>query len=225
MKKYITLSALLAAGATFANAETIDFSIDRDDTSVSFDLSDSALDSLYTLTYEKWSYSGAGNNTTGFQTPVNANYQNTFSPDGQLRTGTADSWTMNFTFTNNGTGTIILSGFTFDCYAINGGGSDKNADVAATLTLSAGEQTSTSGSFDLGRSGETETGTLTFDSGIEVLSGDSVSFALKMSDVKTYNTYSGIKSGSFTIVPEPSAFGLLAGAGALALVASRRRRR
>ena len=39
------------------------------------------------------------------------------------------------------------------------------------------------------------------------------------------STFSNIKLYSGTVIPEPSAFGLLAGAGALAFVAARRRRR
>lgn len=52
------------------------------------------------------------------------------------------------------------------------------------------------------------------------------SFSTGTADYKTVGSYSNL-SGSYVVasVPEPSAFGLLAGIGALALVASRRRRK
>ena len=232
MKKYITITTLLAAGSAFANAaEEVNFNVVRNDTSVSFNLTDVDLASLYTLTYTSWSYSGEGGNSTGFKTPESSNYANTFSPDGQLRSATDDSWTMNFTFTNNGTDAIVLGGFVFDCYGINGDGSNKNTPIPVTLTLSRTVNSVSAASvssceFNLGGNGEIAEGTLSFGAGgLEVSAGSTVNFALTMGGAKNFNTYSGIKSGSFTLIPEPSAFGLLAGLGALALVGSRRRRR
>ena len=224
MKKYITLAALLAAGTTFANAETIAFDIERSGDTITF----SGLDATgFELAYTNWTYNGGGNHNDGaWQTPSNAAYQNTFSPDAQLRSGTNDSWTMNFTFTNNGTEDVVLTQFTFDCYGINGGGSDKSALIPVTLTLGYNEESVSSSEFNLNYGGQTNVGTISFgEGGLEVEAGASVNFALTMGGAKNYDTYSGITSGSFTTIPEPSAFGMLAGLGALALVASRRRRK
>ncbi|MBQ6704459.1 MAG: PEP-CTERM sorting domain-containing protein [Opitutales bacterium] len=224
MKKYITLAALLAAGTTFANAETIVFGIERSGDTITF----SGLDATdFGLSYTNWTYNGGGNHNDGaWQTPTNAAYQNTFSPDAQLRSGQTDSWTMKFTFTNDGTEDVVLTQFAFDCYGINGGGSDKNAAIPVTLTLGYNGESVSSSEFNLGYAGETNVGTISFgEGGLEVSAGGSVEFALTMGGAKSYNTYSGITGGSFTTIPEPSAFGMLAGLGALALVASRRRRK
>ena len=224
MKKYITLAALLAAGTTFANAETIAFDIERSGDTITF----SGLDATgFELAYTNWTYNGGGNHNDGaWQNPSNAAYQNTFSPDAQLCSGSTDSWTMNFTFTNNGTEDVVLTQFTFDCYGINGGGSDKDAAIPVTLTLGYNGESVSSSEFNLGYEGQTNAGTISFgEGGLEVEAGASVNFALTMGGAKNYNTYSGITGGSFTTIPEPSAFGMLAGLGALALVASRRRRK
>ena len=236
MKKYITLAALLAAGTTFANAEvqtTVVFDIDRSGDAVTF----TEDDSVVSLNYTGWSYSGEGNNNVGsWQTPANAAYSNSFSPDAQLRSGTTDSWTLNFTLTNNGTEDIILTGFTFDAYGINGGGSDKTAVIPVTTTLKTGTSefdnrtvfTDTSGnptSYYLDFGGRTTSSTFTLGN-IVLAVGETSTFSFTMGDATSYNTYAGLTGGSVTYsVPEPSAFGMLAGAGALALVAARRRRK
>ncbi len=233
MKK--TIIALFALSGVLA-AEEQNFSMVRDTEGVSFTLGEAVLTQLnenaLELSYTGWSYSGDGNNSTGWKNPSNANYANTFSPDGQLRSGQSDSWTMNFTIKNNGKENVTLSitEFVFNCYGINGDGSDKNATIPVTLTLAgtnAGVNYSASVSSDnysLSYGGNTSAATLTFTTPITLKANESMDLALTMSGAKSYNTYSGITSGvvKYTI-PEPATatLSLLALAG----LAARRRRK
>ena len=73
-----------------------------------------------------------------------------------------------------------------------------------------------------------QTETFTLDSALSSPGNDKIVldiFVARGSNTK--GTYVGVSSVSFggTVIPEPSAFGLLAGVGALAFVAARRRRR
>ena len=210
--------------AGVAAAETLTFDISRSNDAVTFDFA-TDVSEILTMTYTDYTFVYGGTNTTGgWQTPENKNYEDTFSPNVQLRKDQDDSWTMNFTITNNCDNAITLTQFTFDGYVINGGGSDKNTEVPATLTL--GEYAS-SGEVRFENYGSTATATLnlTGDNLIEIGAGKSVTLALTMSGVKENNTYSGLTGGSVTysVVPEPTTatLSLLALAG----LAARRRRK
>lgn len=220
-KTLITLFALAGVAA----AETLTFEVERDANAVTFAFDEVTVQEILTMTYTDWSYNGGGNNNVGsWQSPTNAAYQNSFSPDAQLRGNTTDSWTMNFTVTNNTEEEITLTQFTFDAYGINGGGSDKTAEIPVTLTL-AGITTNIS----LAYAGHTTTGTLDLagDNAITIGANETVSLALTMTARNGYNTYSGITAGSVTyttpVIPEPTTatLSLLALAG----LAARRRRK
>lgn len=222
MKK--TLITLLAL-AGVASADTLNFEVERDANAITFAFNEVTAQEILTLTYTDWSYNGGGNNNVGsWQSPSNTAYHNSFSPDAQLRSGQADSWTMNFTVTNNSAEAIILTQFTFDTYGINGGGTDKTAEIPVSLTL--GQVT---GSVNLAYGGATETCTLdlTGANAITLGANETVALALTMGNAKNYNTYSGITAGSVTysapVVPEPATatLSLLALAG----LAARRRRK
>ena len=220
MKK--TLITLLAL-AGVAAAETLTFEVERDANAVTFAFDEVTAQEIMTLTYTDWSYNGGGTSNVGsWQSPSNTAYQNSFSPDAQLRGSTTDNWTMNFTVTNNTEEELSLTQFTFDAYGINGGGSDKNAFIPVTLTLG-----QASASISLAYAGSTTTGTLdlTGDNAITIGANETVSLALTMTASNGYNTYSGITAGSVTyaIVPEPATatLSLLALAG----LAARRRRK
>ena len=218
-KTLITLMAL----AGIAAAETLTFEVERDQNAVTFEFNEATAQEVLTLTYTDWTYSGSGSNSVGsWQSPANEAYQNSFSPDAQLRGNTTDSWTMNFTVTNNTEEEITLTQFTFDAYAINGNGTDKTATVPVTLTL-AGITTNITLDF----AGRTTTGTLDLagNNAITIGANETVSLALTMTAGNGYNTYSGITAGSVTygnLIPEPATatLSLLALAG---LCARRRR--
>ncbi|MBQ7024528.1 MAG: PEP-CTERM sorting domain-containing protein [Akkermansia sp.] len=223
-----TLITLLAL-AGVAAAETLTFEVVRDTNAITFEFAEVTAQEIMTLTYTNWTYRGGGDNNVGsWQTPKNEAYQNSFSPDAQLRDSTQgetlpDSWTMNFTVTNNSGADITLTGFTFDTYGYFGGGEDRGTIAKVTLTLN----NVTTELFELGKQGATTTATLTLtgDNAITIGAKDSVNLALTMNGADPYNTYTGITAGSVTyaIVPEPATatLSLLALAG----LAARRRRR
>ena len=63
-----------------------------------------------------------------------------------------------------------------------------------------------------------------FGDGVTATGLSNASWTVQVAGKETGSTLSVNENGVATVVPEPSAFGLLAGLGALALVASRRRR-
>ena len=210
--------------AGVAAAETLTFDVERTGNAVTFDLGEAATPAILTLTYNNWTYNGTGGNEVGAfldPTSTTSNYKNTFSPKGQLQAGTDDSWTMNFTVTNNTGAIVTLTQFTFDAYGLNGDGTDKTAEVPVTLTLG-GVSTNIKLAFG-GSTTTTGTLALTGDKAITIGANSAVTLSLTMGNAKTHPTYSGIKSGSVSYsIPEPTTatLSLLALAG----LAARRRR-
>lgn len=199
--------ALLMVFTGMASADTLTFDVTRSDNDVQFQFGEGVTSAL-TLTYDGWTYDGEGNYEVGaWQSPVNPNYQNTFSPSAQLRTGTNDCWTLNFTVTNTGEETLNLTRFTFDVYGINGGGSDKSGDPSVKVSF---DETS-SCILKLGIVGNTSVATLDLTD-MTLSANESISLAVTMAAQPAaednYNTYSGIKSGSVTYsvasIPEPT---------------------
>ena len=150
------LAAITMSSAPFSQAAEMKFDIDRTGDVVIYNFVDAEGEPItspgITMKYTEWTYSGGGNNNVGsWQSPTNTAYQNTFSPDGQLRSGQEDSWTMKFSLNfselntsysdsdDNDVVGVVITGFSFNAYAINGGGSDKNAYVSATGTITVGD--------------------------------------------------------------------------------------
>ena len=211
--------------AGVAAADTLTFDVERSASAITFEFAEVTAQDILTLTYTDWTYTGGGSNNVGaWQSPSNTVYQNSFSPDAQLRGNSTDSWTMNFTVTNNTEAELTLTQFTFETYGINGGGSDKSASIPVILTLG-----QASANVSLEFEGRTSTGTLDLsgDKSITIGVHETVTLALTMTASTGYNTYSGITAGSVTYTtpaaPEPATatLSLLALAG----LAARRRRR
>ena len=225
MKKYITIAALFTTGIVFANAETITFEKTTwsagtntvaltDPTTVST----TAIEGLesWEISFD-WSYK-AGTNSNKWGSTILATGTDPFASGGYSG-GFQIRW-------NNGTENNKKDGMMF--IVANGKG-DYNSLTLGTIS----DFASNDYDFNFTISYDIDTKALNF----VVKYGDTIldktltstnevaisSFSTGTSTYGTVGTYSNL-TGSY-IIPEPSAFGLLAGVGALALVASRRRRR
>ena len=243
MKNYITVAALLAAGAAFVNADvtTVTFSAQNSpgDTSAQ-DWNVSETNGYYvgtSLDSSDWFSDFTWGAMTGASQIINQGQH-------PLKNGTivpyASSMPTEYgiTFTLTAAQDLVVSSVTFSFVGSFNGGSFDNAassvstDSSIKLSSDDSELASTTTTIEgTGLNEGVTSGTLpeanivelSFDP-ITVSAGDSISFTLDVAQ-NTVNT--GLKSIAFSTsaVPEPSAFGLLAGLGALALVASRRRRK
>ena len=190
-------------------------------TKVSHDLGSSidlGIDGSYTITYT----ATKGNNNAALQFAlVGTNYSivvgSSYNGDPGLYAGSvSDANVLTSTTTwyafQDASGNVaeIGKGATISSSAIS------NGELTYTLTLT----TSASGNDTLTVSAGSYTGTYTFASDAELTA---VGFMLE-GGADIGQSVKGVSVVS-SAIPEPSAFGLLAGLGALALVASRRRRK
>ncbi len=246
MKNIIAISSLLAAGTVFASADvttwdkvgTTDKSITTDKSTTSWDVSSSsqAFNTEWSLifTVSKDSFTtGTSLTLLALDTKNNGSEKNNFSG---LMGITSSGTDVSFTHYNKATKT---------------GGSISSAvsDITFVLSRNSGENVSVKayadGKFDTALwTSEAATGqkyvstTLTqlnfgfydssYTSGATFLSNDKVGTYTLLGAGYTFGSIvstTELKSYYSSSIPEPSAFGLLAGVGALALVAARRRRR
>ncbi len=228
MKKYISLVALLAAGSAFANADVV--------------LDSAALNILTEITENTETWSGDWDVS---HTLVDKTGQDTSPGTGTL--------SFSFTLSNLGEGTHNILSVASDAPWIGNKTNDKvgygffyengtlvfariDSNQTGNITIDDSKTTILSNlqantnydiSIDLNIRGST---TITANGNEKNvtgfgLNGDKFHSIFAGSANGLNGTITKVTVSPLTIIPEPSAFGLLAGLGALALVGTRRRRR
>ena len=227
MKKCITIAALLAAGTAFVNAADLKSTFtDKETTSIG--LSVAGIDGV--------TGSVALEDGLEFQTSNDAGEDGSFfSPD--INVGDGGTWTATFTY-DFGAASLTVKSIALDLGIFNSSGGWQSGNVTRyfdfTATLSNGsssEQYSAENIEIVGNGSNTQYALNLSGSELD-LSGSNVTLTLTVSrgarNPEEGGCFIGLNSVTLkdaSAVPEPSAFGLLAGLGALALVASRRRRK
>ena len=233
MKKYITLAALLAAGTACANAGTENIVLGG---------------TTYTAT--DVSFALVGNNSGNYG---ENDEDGVFLKNGRatidMASDIADDWLVSFTVTSDSALQVVFSTSTknsstegeFGGYNIyykegslalrNGstqiGDANENVGSSATCYLWCYDEVLTLGYKSESGDIVTVASTGSIADGVTLKASDSAIAAevAKFWTAGGKNTFSNINVQTLVAVPEPSAFGMLAGLGALALVASRRRRK
>ncbi len=247
MKKYITVAALLAAGTAFANANVVTIE-------TTFANGPTAQLNLDSVSVELGSLTVTTPNTaTGYSNDLWAN-KALYAPKVVVNNGDVDTgWSTAFTYEALGLELIELSSFEITLVAYNSSGDTQTYDRGArfsyelkdadgnvvlekeSVAFNIGGSSSTKLSFDFDTIETWDAFDLsTFSLTFSVLKGESAD-TIEFGDTtfphgvgeRVKGSAFGVSSLSFVgvTIPEPSAFGMLAGLGALALVASRRRRK
>ena len=276
MKKYLSIAALLAAGAAFANAASVTYGegieVSAGDQNIytlsgenpykSVKISSAEGDSAFNVLIGTWdgeegTVNGMSVNSSSSK-PVNITLRNgTLSGkidtsgstgevniDLQMGSSTEDEGVSLTTRIAAGTSFVLSSKTTLEFNDMSSGTGVlvwnlSEGDVANQNVLISGKGTG-KGTVKFS---ENVTIVLNFESeaaldavvnnnasfqlfgeGVRAEGLSNASWTVQVAGEETGRTLSVNEDGVVTVVPEPSAFGLLAGLGALALVASRRRR-
>ncbi|MBR6797561.1 MAG: PEP-CTERM sorting domain-containing protein [Opitutales bacterium] len=249
MKKYITLAALLAAGSAFANAESLTL-----DNAVGYlSLVDGVLTpSAGNITYSNGTLSVTDGNWTSFNSHsrtvstiamtfdaalLAGGVTSSAQPLVELDGGSAD---LGLGLSSSGmfTGTWVSGSTTNYTYFTSGYGvsSDSTGNITVVISLgNTGTRIWKDGSTFW--SNKNLKGKLDNTGNVSAINLSELAVsALNNIVVWNVDTYTDVANTdaegavsamatSVSLIPEPSAFGMLAGLGALALVASRRRRK
>lgn len=276
MKKYLSIAALLAAGAAFANAASVTYGEEGTENTVSagdqdiymlsgedpyksVKISSAEGDSTFNVSIGTWGVEGTVDgmsvNNRSSSNAVNITLRNgTLSGkiDTSGSTGEVNiDLQMGYTSTENGgvslttriaagTSFVLSSNTTLEFNDMSSGTGVlvwnlSEGDVANQNVLISGKGTvafSKNVTIVLNFESEAAFDAVVNNNASFQLFGEGVrenglsnaSWTVQVAGEDTGRTLSVNEDGVATVVPEPSAFGLLAGLGALALVASRRRR-
>ena len=239
MKKYITLAALLAAGTTFANAETLTTTFGNANQSTATDVTLS-VEGLEGVTADVVSLVNSAGDVSIMTSGTAGTDAAIFSPNTNV--GTGSPWTAEFEYTLGGTvevtslQSIELGVVLFSSSGNYQQGGQWAAVWEGSITFTAtilDENDLALGSFtgsltpEQGQGSTPFTVSLSSASAVDLSSTGSFTMKLALTETLDNGTYVGLNTikQEVSVVPEPSAFGMLAGLGALALVASRRRRK
>ena len=244
MKKYIALAALLSAGTAFANADAIDL-VTTFSNAAQAEAGKVALsvagDYGVTATVASLIETDVANSSQlSLKTSGGAGSDGTvFTPDTNV--GSNHPWTATFTYTLDSDKLEVTTLDSVELgvvlFSSTGDYQSERAtwtgNITFTATISAGDDTLGTLTCVLtpekGRDSETFDIELKSSDTIDLGSNDEFTMTLALAETLVTGTFVGLKTMTpvvnGTVIPEPSAFGLLAGIGALALVASRRRRR
>lgn len=209
MKKYMTIVALLAAGSAFANAAggTADFDFKASDLGGATDLVS------VTLSDELTKFDATVTALSGYLT--GGAWSGQTGPEYDFIEGASKSASLTLTFGN------LVAGESYDV-SLTTGVPFEGSGAWNSLTT---DNAYTSSSLALGSQNiAVQTITTYAVTGVVADNNGEITFKI--------NNTNGSHSASFNyatitgaVIPEPSAFGLFAGLGALALVGTRRRRK
>ena len=228
MKHYIATAALIAAGTAFANAADLIWS----QTGISltgsntYNITDVTISDGFTVKIDLSGWQAANGPIGWFTTTDGSDYRQSAATFGWGKSSNNAEWHAT-TFTSGGSATGQQAGENYDdakSYGASGA-----FDTVLFLTVQDGtaslyEQTTEGGEVVL--VAQTSGMSTSAVNGLYVghWSGASSQQQGGTMDVGIYNAVLSTEQMA-SMIPEPSAFGLLAGLGALALVASRRRRK
>lgn len=276
MKKYLSIAALLAAGAAFANAASVTYgeegtentvsagelniymlsgenpyksvkisSTEDDDSAVNVSIGtwgvEGTVDGMsvnsssshdVNITLRNGTLSGEID-TSGSTGVVNIDLQMGYTPTEnggvsyttRIAAGTSfvlsSKTTLEFNDMSSGTGVLVWNLSADDV-------ANQNVLISGSGTVAFSENVTIVLNFEskaaLDAVVDNNASFQLFGDGVTATGLSNASWTVQVAGKETGRTLSVNENGVATVVPEPSAFGLLAGLGALALVASRRRR-